>query len=67
MILLERLAVASIMVPTTLFCIPIWGALNQPSLVVENWDFYLLFLGIPYAVGIALWFGARRHRQAPKT
>jgi hypothetical protein len=60
----ERLAVALIMSPTILFCIPIWGALNHPSLLIEHWDFYLLFLGIPYAVALALWLGARHSRRS---
>lgn len=54
----KQLGGSLILTPTILLCLPIWGALNDPALLVEYWDFFLLFLGIPYLAGIALWLWA---------
>ncbi|MES2441788.1 MAG: hypothetical protein V4574_03090 [Pseudomonadota bacterium] len=61
---IERLAVSLIMVPTIMFCIPIWAALNRPALLLEQPQVFLLFLALPYAAGIALWLWARKLRRA---
>ena len=61
---MKRVALSLVIPPTILLCIPIWAALNEPMLVIEYWDFYLPFLGVPYAAAIVLWIWARRLPKA---
>jgi len=40
--------------PAILFIIPLLGLLDEPSLIVEYWQFYLMFLGIPWLISLAI-------------
>ena len=53
---------AVIITPTILFFLPIYGAIQEPRLLGEHWDFYLPFIALPWTAGIALFWSARRLR-----
>ena len=40
------------------------GALFDPSVILEDWDLYLLFFGLPWAFAIAIWWYVRQERRA---
>jgi hypothetical protein len=52
--------IALVITPTIMLCIPIYAALVEPKLLIDHWDFYWPWVGIPYAVGLALWAYSRR-------
>ena len=49
----------------TIMLFPItWGALNEPSLILEDWDLFLLFYGIPWVGALIIWLYVREMRRA---
>ena len=42
-------------VPLIFMAIPLYGALYRPSLLLDNWTVYILFVGLPWLVSIMLW------------
>lgn len=52
--------VALIVTPAILLCVPIWAALNDPSVVVRDWQIFLPFVLLPMIVGISLYVTGRR-------
>jgi hypothetical protein len=49
--------------PTILLFPLTWGALNDPSVILEYWDVFLPFFGIPYAAALAIWLYVRQARR----
>ena len=61
---LKRIAVTVWLTPT-LMLFPLWlGPLMEPAMIPEAlaraWHLYLLFLGLPFAAAMLLWWIARR-------
>jgi hypothetical protein len=50
--------------PTLLLFPLTWGALNDPSLIWQYRDVFLLFFGLPYAGALAIWFYVRHARRS---
>jgi hypothetical protein len=57
---LRRASISIALPPTILFIIPWLGVIDDPSLLKDYWQFYLLFIGMPYAVSLWLWMLSRR-------
>jgi hypothetical protein len=55
-----------ILEPTIMSCILTSGAFAEPRLLVDYWDVYLLFIGLPYATGGALLWRSRKQRPVEK-
>src|SRR4051794_6457555 len=57
---------ALIINPTILLFPLTWGALNDPSVILEYWDLFLPFFGIPYAAALVIWLYVRQMRRAAR-
>jgi hypothetical protein len=56
--LMKRVAWSLWMAPSILlfpFLLPILHPSSIPAALAENWEGYLLFFGLPYSIGAALW------------
>jgi ABC-type sugar transport system permease subunit len=60
---LSNLAWGLVFTPMVMLFPLTWGALNDPSLILEGWDLYLLFYGIPWALALAIWLYIRRTKR----
>jgi hypothetical protein len=62
----RRMASALFITPTIML-FPMWlGLFVDPSALIELWDFYLLFFGLPYAAAASFWIYAGRLRRASR-
>jgi hypothetical protein len=52
-----------ILTPTILLCIPVLAALADPKILVREWQFFVPFVILPYAVGIGLLVSAHRSKE----
>ena len=48
------LGVGLIVSATILMCLPIWAAVHDPKIVIEDWDFFVPLIVLPIGIGIAL-------------
>ena len=62
---MRDLGVGLITTPAILFIVVIWGTIEAPSLLVKHWDFYLILLALPWAMGAALIFWDDRRTRKP--
>ena len=46
--------------PTILLCVPVWAALNDPAIVLRDWQFFFPLIVLPIAAGVALCIAGRR-------
>ena len=58
--MLLRFAILASLTCTTLLIIPLYGAISDPSLLWKYWDFYLIFLGIPYVATAVIYLLSKR-------
>jgi len=54
-----------VITPTILLFPLVLGALGDPWLILEYWDFFLLFFGIPYAAAVTVWRYAGKGAAPP--
>ena len=60
---MRRLAIAIIITVTIFMAIPLLGLVESPwTLLTEYWEFYLIFIIIPYAVAGLLLFLSKKSR-----
>jgi hypothetical protein len=64
---MRNAGVALIGTPTIMFCVLIYAAVREPVLLLDHWDFYLPWIGLPYAIGAALLWWDMKHRRAGKS
>lgn len=66
---LKRVAATVLLTPIFML-FPLWLPLfdppSIPGALAEHWDLYLLFVGLPFALSMALWFIACRIEGASK-
>jgi hypothetical protein len=48
-------AISLFILPFVMFPILIYPLFYEPSLLLEGWDIYVLFFGIPWALSVATW------------
>lgn len=49
---------------TLLLGLPLYAAILEPKILIEDWDLFLVLLVLPWTVGIALLLYARKLRRA---
>jgi hypothetical protein len=57
----------SLVIPPVIMLFPFTlAAFADPWVIVEAWDIYLIFYGLPFAVAAACWIYARRLSQTSR-
>jgi hypothetical protein len=58
--IMRKFAIYIMIVTSIMMIIPIWSLLNDPSIVISHWEFYVPFVVAPYVASIIMLVLARK-------